>query len=213
MMRQLKFAAAATVALCLAGSTSARAETFDQRFIGRFGADPAPEDVRVTWRLARPEPSPCPMGPCPPTLPKADRATPPPPTKISVPLTPFDGVFQVYVALNGTVNVDMLLDSGATDVQVSEEVFSRLQATGAVKTGEKHYRIANGTTIRRDSFTIASLKIGDVVIHDVEANVGPGPLLLGQAFLKRLGSWSIDNKAGVLILETTGGAFVVIPAR
>jgi clan AA aspartic protease (TIGR02281 family) len=127
--------------------------------------------------------------------------------KISVPLTESGGAFSVSVEINETVTVDMLLDSGAADVAVSEEVFRRLEATGAVKNGEKHYMIANGTTIRRDLFTIDSLKIGDVILRNVEANVGPGPLLLGQAFLKRLGSWSIDNAAHILILEAKGSDY------
>jgi clan AA aspartic protease (TIGR02281 family) len=112
--------------------------------------------------------------------------------------------------LNGVVEVDMMLDSGAADVNVNEEVFRRLEATGAVRNGERHYRTASGATVKKDLFTIKSLKIGDIVIRDIQAAVGPGPLLLGQSFLKRLGPWSIDNTAGVLILETKAGAFVII---
>ena len=118
-----------------------------------------------------------------------------------VPLKTYGAVFLVPVEINGTVAVDMIIDSGATDVAVSEEVFRRLEATGAVKDGEKEYQIANGSTVRRATFTIRSLKIDNIVIKDIRASVGPGPLLLGQAFLQRLSSWSIDNAARILILE------------
>jgi predicted aspartyl protease len=71
----------------------------------------------------------------------------------------------------------------------------------AVKVGEREYRIANGSVVRRALITIRTLKVGELVLNDIRASVGPGPLLLGQTFLKRLSSWSVDNAANVLILE------------
>jgi hypothetical protein len=43
-----------------------------------------------------------------------------------------------------------------------------------------------------------------MTIENVDASVGPsqGSLLLGQSFLKRFKSWSIDNTAQALLLET-----------
>jgi len=40
-------------------------------------------------------------------------------------------------------------------------------------------------------------------LHDVEGGSAPiaGGLLLGQSFLHRFQSWSIDNARGVLVLE------------
>jgi predicted aspartyl protease len=45
--------------------------------------------------------------------------------------------------------------------------------------------------------------VGGVTIHDVLASIGdPGtPVLLGQSFLERLGSWQIDNQRSVLVMR------------
>jgi predicted aspartyl protease len=47
------------------------------------------------------------------------------------------------------------------------------------------------------------LKIGDLVVEDVKASVTPShaSLLLGQSFLERFKSWSIDNTTHELLLE------------
>lgn len=48
-----------------------------------------------------------------------------------------------------------------------------------------------------------SLRVGGIEIHDVIASVAPqaGSLLLGQSFLSRFASWSIDNGKHVLVLS------------
>jgi predicted aspartyl protease len=53
------------------------------------------------------------------------------------------------------------------------------------------------------TFAIRSLKVGDKVIGNVKSSVSPvqGSLLLGQSFLERFKSWSIDNTNHVLLLE------------
>jgi hypothetical protein len=56
---------------------------------------------------------------------------------------------------------------------------------------------------------IRTLKVGAIVVHDVQASVtdAKGSLLLGQTFLARLTTWSIDNSRHVLVLgpERPGG--------
>jgi hypothetical protein len=45
--------------------------------------------------------------------------------------------------------------------------------------------------------------VGNREITNVTASIAPvkGGLLLGQSFLRQLGSWSIDNRRGVLVLD------------
>jgi predicted aspartyl protease len=45
--------------------------------------------------------------------------------------------------------------------------------------------------------------VGNVTVENVEANVLPAdaPLLLGQSFLTRLKSWSMDTTAHTLTIE------------
>jgi predicted aspartyl protease len=47
------------------------------------------------------------------------------------------------------------------------------------------------------------VKVGDVLIEDVRANETPenSPLLLGQSFLRKLKSWSMDNVRHTLVIE------------
>ncbi len=56
-------------------------------------------------------------------------------------------------------------------------------------------------------FRLRSLKVGGKLIEDVVAALAPaqGSLLLGQSFLERFKSWSIDNAKGILVLEPLYG--------
>jgi hypothetical protein len=49
---------------------------------------------------------------------------------------------------------------------------------------------------------IRSLKVGNATLESVAASIAPvtGSLLLGQSFLGRFGSWSLDNTSHTLIL-------------
>ena len=50
---------------------------------------------------------------------------------------------------------------------------------------------------------IRSLRVGDKVLENVTGSVAPvaGGLLLGQSFLTRFKSWSIDNQRQALVLN------------
>ena len=106
------------------------------------------------------------------------------------------------------MTLDFAIDSGASDVSVPTDVFSTLKRTGTITDhdviGQRTYVLADGSKSQSATFTIRSLKIGSVVIENVRANVAPtqGSLLLGQSFLKRFKSWSIDNANRELFLET-----------
>ena len=69
--------------------------------------------------------------------------------------------------------------------------------------GQQIYRLADGSTVPSQTFRIRALKIGDKEIKDVVGSVAgvEGSLLLGQSFLSRFRSWSIDNQRHVLVLE------------
>ena len=143
------------------------------------------------WHLASRSPS------------KADRL----PSGIGVSLKRAGGTFVVPVQINGAITLDFTVDSGAADVTVPADVFSTLARTGTINssdiTGEQAYVLADGSTNKSVTFTIRSLKVGDRVVENVRGSVAPsqGSLLLGQSFLERFKSWSIDNTQHVLLLE------------
>jgi predicted aspartyl protease len=115
------------------------------------------------------------------------------------------GTVAVIVDFHGELTRDF--HSGATDVSVPADVVLTLIRTGTVLTedflGTKTYRLADGSTFPSATFRIRSLKVGNREIANVVAGVAKveGSLLLGQSFLNRFNSWSIDNQRQLHLLN------------
>lgn len=118
------------------------------------------------------------------------------------------GTFGVPIEINGKFTLDFVVDSGAADVSVPVDVFSTLVRTGTIRQsdimGEQTYVLADGSKSKSVTFTIRSLRAGDKTVENVRGSVSSaqGILLLGQSFLERFKSWSIDNTTHELVLET-----------
>jgi clan AA aspartic protease (TIGR02281 family) len=125
----------------------------------------------------------------------------------SVPLLRDHGTFLVPVVLNNSITLNFTIDSGATDVSVPEDVVSTLIRTGSISRDDflqaETYQLADGSTQTARRLRIRSLRLGKFELHDVMASVAPpaGSLLLGQSFLTKLNTWTIDNQRGLLILK------------
>jgi clan AA aspartic protease (TIGR02281 family) len=117
------------------------------------------------------------------------------------------GIFEVPVTINGAIQLGFIVDSGAADVSIPADVVMTLLRTGTLHStdflGKERYVLADGSTLSGVVFRIKSLKVGDRVLEDVKGSVAPasGSLLLGQSFLRRFRSWSIDNARGVIVFE------------
>ena len=124
-----------------------------------------------------------------------------------VPLQDRNGTLTVPVVVNGALTLPFIVDSGASDVTVSENVVRALLQKGSVSRSDfldtVVARLADGSTIPSQRFRIRSLQVGDRVVENVVAGISPGSgtLLLGQSFLSRFKSWSIDNQRRVLVLN------------
>jgi clan AA aspartic protease (TIGR02281 family) len=124
----------------------------------------------------------------------------------SIPLVREHGTLQVPVVINGKITLDFTIDSGATDVSIPANVFFSLTREGTVSQRDfldkRAYQLADGSTEFAQRFRIRSLRVGQLELRDVIASVIPsaGSLLLGQSFLSRLKSWSIDNERQVLLI-------------
>ena len=124
----------------------------------------------------------------------------------SIPLVHEQGALQVPVTINGKISLNFTIDSGATDVCIPANVFFSLTREGTVLPQDfldnRAYELADGTTEISRRFRIRSLRVGHLELRDVIALVVPsaGSPLLGQSFLSRLKSWSIDNERQVLLL-------------
>ena len=118
-----------------------------------------------------------------------------------------NGTLTVPVVVNGALTLPFIVDSGAADVTVSENVVRALLQKGSVSRSDfldtVVARLADGSTIPSQRFRIRSLQVGDRVVENVVAGISPGSgtLLLGQSFLSRFKSWSIDNQRRVLVLN------------
>lgn len=96
---------------------------------------------------------------------------------------------QGHYVTSGYINgkeVIFLLDTGATDVSVPEHMADNLNIS---KGRSIQVSTANGTITAYQSW-IAALKIGELNINDVDANINPGMdddfILLGMSALKKV---------------------------
>lgn len=117
------------------------------------------------------------------------------------------GTYKVPVKLNGLLELDFTVDSGASDVTIPADVVMTLMRTGTIKDtdfqGEQTYRLADGSVIRSRTFLIRELAVGNRTISNVLASVASvdGSLLLGQSFLSKFKRVSFDYNRQILILE------------
>jgi len=123
-----------------------------------------------------------------------------------IPLGINGGIYTAPVTINGAVRIDFLIDSGASNVVIPEDVVLTLIRAGTITQsdliGAATYVLADGSRHRGLQLKLRELKIGDRSIRNVMASVSParGDPLLGQSFLGRFGSWTLDNRRNVLIL-------------
>jgi predicted aspartyl protease len=69
--------------------------------------------------------------------------------------------------------------------------------------GTQTYTLADGSKVPSQRFQIKSLKVGNKTLENVMASIVPATaqILLGQSFLSRFSSWSIDNEKHALVLN------------
>ena len=121
-----------------------------------------------------------------------------------IPLRKSGGVYEARILLNDDVATYFIIDSGASDLTVSEDVFKMMMRNGSLQASDiketATYRIANGQSVRGTVFNMKKVTIGALTLTNVRAVVLPGAdsPLLGQSFLRRLGSWKINSQRNVL---------------
>ena len=102
--------------------------------------------------------------------------------------------FVVTGQVNGS-NVTLLLDTGATLVAVPEDMAAQL----GLKKGRRSYaQTANGQ-VQTYNTRINTLQLGNIVLHDVAADINPGmnginEILLGMSALSQIEFSKRDGK-------------------
>ncbi|HYU11548.1 MAG TPA: aspartyl protease family protein [Stellaceae bacterium] len=118
------------------------------------------------------------------------------------------GIYVVPVRINGALVLRFIVDSGASDVLIPADVVLTLARTGTIADGdfigEQTYTLGDGSKVKSARFVLRELQVGDQVIRNVRASIGPvqSVPLLGQSFLSRLSTWTLDNERHFLVLGT-----------
>lgn len=120
------------------------------------------------------------------------------------------GVFVLPATVNGKSTAYFIVDSGAANVQIPEELAEEMKRNGTLaetdSLGQRRFTLADGSGLQQRIVRLKSIKIGDRTMENVMASVSPARsrALLGQSFLRRLSSWKIDNVKNSIEFEFTG---------
>lgn len=127
-------------------------------------------------------------------------------TEIAVKRNP-GGTFEIPCDING-LPLQMIFDTGASDVTISSVEANFMFKNGYLAEkdikGKRYYQVANGQINEGTVITLREVKIGDAVLHNVDASVvksQKAPLLLGQSAMERFGTITIDNQNNKLIIK------------
>ncbi len=125
--------------------------------------------------------------------------------RLVVPLEREGTSFYVRVTFNGKVPARLLLDTGASAMQVSRAMSKKLK----LKTSGAQVvpvMLAGGGYVRGRAVDISEVAVGEAKVHNVKAivldqdNLKLADGLLGMTFLENF-IFSMDTKKGELILE------------
>ena len=127
-------------------------------------------------------------------------------TEIAVKRNP-GGTFEIPCDING-LPLQMIFDTGASDVTISSVEANFMFKNGYLAEkdikGKRYYQVANGQLSEGTVITLREVKIGDAVLHNVDASVvmsQKAPLLFGQSAMERFGTITIDNEHNKLIIK------------
>lgn len=117
------------------------------------------------------------------------------------------GTFNVDCSVNGLA-LNMIFDTGASDVTISKVEADFMLKNNYLNRedikGKKYYQIADGGIAEGTVITLKEVKIGDAVLHNVDASVvksQKAPLLLGESVLQKFGTFTVDNINSKLIIK------------
>jgi len=121
-------------------------------------------------------------------------------------------LLEVQVMLNGSFPAKFFVDSGASLVSMSPTLVNYMISQGSITKADyvedSSYVTADGAKHASKIFRLHSVQVGDKIAYDVLADVDPDQkgnmMLLGQSFLRKFRSWSIDNERHELVLVSKG---------
>lgn len=119
----------------------------------------------------------------------------------------YGGTYEVPCTIN-ELPLKFIFDTGASTVSISSVEASFMLKNEYLKPedvkGKEYYSTATGEIHEGTTIRLREIKIGDVVLRNVDASVvhnQKAPLLLGQSVLERFGTITIDNINSKLIIK------------
>ncbi|PWJ57309.1 aspartyl protease family protein [Dyadobacter jejuensis] len=118
-----------------------------------------------------------------------------------------NGARYVWIEIN-EIRLRFIFDTGASSICISPAEATVLFRQGSLRKEDilnvEYFQDATGKISEGTKINLREVKIGDVILDNVEAlvidNVN-APLLLGQSVLERFGSIEIDNVNGDIIFK------------
>jgi hypothetical protein len=117
------------------------------------------------------------------------------------------GIYNIPVLINGKLQLEFIMDTGAADMSITPDVFMTLIRTKTINEDDaledRAYIDANGDINLNARFTIRSLKIGSKTIYNISCSISnsmTAPILLGQSALQKLGKFMIDYDNNTFII-------------
>ena len=120
------------------------------------------------------------------------------------------GGYLIPGRINDAVTVTFVLDTGASDVSIPDEVARELEQAGKLDRGDfigtRTYVLADGSKVPSRRVLLREVTVGGQTVSNVTASISRSgsPPLLGQSFLSKFASWTLDNERAVLVLKTKG---------
>lgn len=128
-------------------------------------------------------------------------------TQEEIPMLMDSGIYNIRINLNNKISLRALLDSGAAETSIPNDIIVFLIKTGTITDSDildtKEYTLADGSVKSYRRVNIKQLQVGNVILFNVTGIIGDSSssILLGQTFFKKFPSYSINNIRQVLILD------------
>jgi clan AA aspartic protease (TIGR02281 family) len=127
------------------------------------------------------------------------------PPQAIVPITVERGLMLAPVSVNGTYGARILVDTGASMTVLGTSVLKELGIAVPASARRLSFRIADGRVVQRPVVRLASLRVGDMTVEDIDVAVAewspPGVGLLGQDFLGHF-RVTLEPERRRLVLDT-----------
>jgi predicted aspartyl protease len=119
----------------------------------------------------------------------------------SVPIMPFANGQGVSIAVGvGKYTITMMLDTGASSMSLSKDVANVLVRDGsAYSIGTRTFRMADGRVVEEPMIVVNEVRIGNHILHNVEASVGGNAMLLGFPVVNQIGPFTINTRTNELV--------------